>query len=130
MSPDVRTGSSELTVDEFVARHVLGGRHSAYPVIGHTGAVDGLVTLRQLRDVSPPLRSSTLVRDVALPLADLATCGPDEPVEDLLARLTRDSGGRALVFDRGRLVGIVTPADVARVLDARTLSPPPGRRTP
>jgi Zn-dependent protease/CBS domain-containing protein len=130
MSPDVRTGSSELTVDEFVARHVLGGRHSAYPVLGHSGAVDGLVTLRQLRDVSPPLRSTTLVRDVALPRADFATCGPDEPVEDLLARLTRDSGGRALVFDRGRLVGIVTPADVARVLDARTLSRPPGRRTP
>lgn len=122
MSTDVRVGGSELTVDEFVAQHVLGGRHSAYPVLGHTGRVDGLVTLRQLRDVPPDRRGSTVVRDVALPVAHVATCGPDEQVEDLLGRLTRESGGRALVIDQGRLVGIVTPADVTRAIDARTLS--------
>jgi hypothetical protein len=58
---------------------------------------------------------------VAVPLPHVAVCGPADPVEELLSRVTRESGNRALVFDRGRLVGIVTPADVTRVLEIRAL---------
>lgn len=122
MSRDVRTGPADLRVDEFVDTYVLAGRHSAYPVVSRDGAVIGLVTLAQLRAVPVPRRHATLVRDVCLPLALIAVTTPEEPIVDLLRRLTRDSGGRALVFDHGHLVGIVTPADVARAVETRQLS--------
>lgn len=124
MSTPVDTGSSGLTVQDFVNHYVLGGRHSAYPVVGPVGEVEGLVTLEQLRRVPPAERSSTPVRSVAVPLGHVAVFAPADPAEELLTRVTRESGNRALVFDRGRLVGIVTPADVTRVLETRALLPP------
>ena len=39
----------------------------------------------------------------------------------VLQKLAGDAGRRALVFDEGRLVGILTPADITRVLEARQL---------
>jgi Zn-dependent protease/CBS domain-containing protein len=121
MSTDLQVGSAELSVEEFIDVHVLRGRHSAYPLVDADGAVVGLVTLAQLRDVPPAARPSVSVRAVALPLPDVASCAPTEPVADLLPRVTRESGHRALVFDEGRLVGIVTPRDVQHALEARQL---------
>lgn len=121
MSRDVQTIDAELSVEEFVPRYLLHGRHSAYPVVGPRGEVEGLVTLGCLRGVPPAQRSATRVGDVAVALSALATCGPDDSLVDLLPRVTRESGQRALVFDQGHLVGIITPADVTRALEAGSL---------
>jgi Zn-dependent protease/predicted transcriptional regulator len=123
MSASVVTADPGLSVEELVERQVLRGRHSAYPVVGADGAVLGMVTLRQLRTVPAPQRAATPVRDVALPLAHVATAAPSEPLPALLPRLTPDSGHRALVLEAGRLVGIVTLADVSRTVEARALLP-------
>jgi CBS-domain-containing membrane protein len=79
------------------------------------------VTLAQLRGVPPRERTTRRVRDVAVPLARVAVAAPGDPLAELLPRLTAESGRRALVFDGGRLVGIVTPADVSRTLETRQL---------
>jgi CBS domain-containing protein len=121
MSRDVETGDAEASVEDFVNTHVLRGRHSAYPVVGSSGVVEGLVTLGQLRSLPRSLWGATTVRAVAVPLALVATCGPADPLDALLTRVTREAGGRALVFDDGRLVGIVTPADVTRALETLAL---------
>jgi CBS domain-containing protein len=121
MTPDVQTGRHDLNVDEFVSRLILGGRHSAYPVVGAHGEVSGLVTLDQLRQVPPSARATTSIADVALPLSAVTACAPGDQVAGLLERLTAESGRRALVFTDDTLVGIVTPADVARTLATRTL---------
>jgi len=48
---------------------------------------------------------------------------PDEPLVDLLARLTSASGRRALVLGPGgELVGIVTAAEVERALEVATVA--------
>lgn len=122
MSKDIRTGPAHLRVGEFVDDYLLGGRHSAYPVVDREGTVVGLVTLAQLRAVPGAHRRGTLVRDACLPLSRIAVTNPAEPLVDLLPRLTGESGGRALVFEDGHLVGIVTPADVARAVDSRQLA--------
>jgi CBS domain-containing protein len=115
------TAHGASSVEALIHLLVLGGRHSAYPVLDRHGGVEGLITLAQLRTVPSVARPTTSVRDVALPLAAVATSTPEEPVTELLTRVTREAGGRALVFDEGRLVGIVTPADVTRALEARAL---------
>jgi len=121
MSTDVKTGDAGLSVEDFINDLVLQGRHSAYPVVGPYGGVEGLVTLGQLRGVPPSARATTAVRDVAVPLPMIATCTPADPLTRLLTRVTSESGRRALVFEHGRLVGIVTPADVTHALEARAL---------
>jgi Zn-dependent protease/predicted transcriptional regulator len=128
MSTDVHTGPSWFTIDEFVQRYVLGDRHSAYPVQSFDGSVEGLVTLAQLRAVPPDARTGTRVRDVAIPLARVPTATPTEPLVELLQRLSPQSGGRALVFTDGRLVGIVTQADIAQAVELRALATPASPR--
>lgn len=126
MSTGVQTGSADVNVAEFIERHVLSGRHSAYPILDRDGTVVGLVTLDRLRTLPTTQRTTTSVRDVSLPLGRVASAHPNDLLVDLLTRVTRESGGRALVFEQGRLVGIVTPLDVARVLETRASFAPAG----
>jgi len=67
---------------------------------------------------------ATLVRDAAVPLERVPTAAPHEPLTALLERLRPDTGGRALVVDAGRVVGIVTASDIARLIDVRRLALP------
>jgi CBS domain-containing protein len=102
---------------------VLGDRHSAYPVADRDGSIGGLVTLHQLRDVPPDRRGGTRVGDIALPLHAVPTAAPDEPLTALLERMTAAGPrSRALVVDGGRVVGIVTPSDLARMMDVYRLA--------
>ena len=122
MSTGVRTGEADLTVDEFIARYVVGGHHSCYPVVERGGAVVGLITLGRLRAVPVAARPVTSVREACLRIEDVARCAPDEPLVQVLSRVTQQSGLRALVFANGVLVGIVTPSDVTRTLESRALA--------
>jgi Zn-dependent protease/CBS domain-containing protein len=123
MSRDPRGVARSCTIAEFVADHLLGDRHSAYPVLGPQGRVEGLVTLSQLRAVPADRRRDTTVGAVAIPLVSVPTAGPGDPLLEVLRRSTPLTGGRSLVFDSGRLVGIVTPTDVARLVEIKALAP-------
>ena len=114
-----------LSVAEFIERYLLGDRHSAYPVADHDGSIVGLVTLRQLRDVVPSRRATTSVSEIAVPLHSVPTAAPHEPLSTLIERLaTAGHGSRALVIDGARVVGIVTPSDLARLIDVYRLAQP------
>jgi CBS domain-containing protein len=124
MSAPVDAGDAETTVRDFIEHRVLAQKHSAYPVTDADGTVVGLVTLAQLRTVPQSARDTAVVRDVALPTEHVAVAAPGDALTALLPRLTRESGGRALVIEDGRLRGIVTPTDVARVVELRQLVRP------
>ncbi|MBX9641615.1 MAG: CBS domain-containing protein, partial [Mycobacteriaceae bacterium] len=131
MTPKPHTAPGWISVEDFIQCYVLGDRHSAYPITDRDGSAVGLVTLRQLRDVSPGLRATTRVRDIALPVADVPAAAPGEPLNALLQRMTPvGPRSRALVMEGGNVVGIVTSGDVARLIDvyriasAETCSPP------
>lgn len=131
MTADPHAAPGWLTVDEFIERYLLGDRHSAYPVSDRDGSIVGLVTLRQLRDVEPSRRATTSVRDIALPLQSVPTAAPFEPLSALIERLAAAGhGSRALVIDGGKVVGIVTPSDLGRLIDVYRLAQPgPGFTT-
>ena len=112
------TAPESITVDDFIQRYVPGQRHSAYPVTDPDGSIVGLVTLNQLRDLKPDRRATTRVGDIALPLTALATAVPHELLTALLQRMSAARPrARALVFDGGQLVGIVTQHDLVRLID-------------
>lgn len=117
MTPHPVTAPGWGTVDAFIERHALAERHSAYPVEGFDGRVAGLVTLAELRAVPAGERHRTRVADVAVPLADVPVAEPADGLVELLGRDSHATGGRSMVLDEGRLVGIVTPADVARAIE-------------
>ena len=124
MTPDPVTVPGSATVSEFLDGHLFRARHQGFPVIQDDRGVTGLVTVNRIRQVLPEERDRTRLADIACPLADVATAAPDDSVADLLPRLTACTDRRALVFRDGRLAGIISPSDIARMLDRLRASPP------
>lgn len=113
-----------LTLDAFLEEHALRNRFSTFPAVDVDGRLTGLVTLTRIKAVPPERWRDTYVRDIARPLAELPTADPDEPMVELLGRLSGDPDGRALVVADGTLVGIISPTDVARAVEWTTLFGP------
>jgi CBS-domain-containing membrane protein len=74
-----------------------------------------------LKNVAPGARAGTLVKEIICPMGSVSTARPADPVANLLGLPPGCSEGRTLVIDDGRLVGIVSPSDINRLLQ-RSLS--------
>jgi Zn-dependent protease/CBS domain-containing protein len=141
MSPDPDTVDGDMAVADLLHEATLVRRHSAFPLVDPAGRPQGMITLNRLRSVPAERRHTTTLRDVACPPEQIPTAEPDEPLSALLPRMSGCADGRALIFDRGMLVGIVTPSDISRTVMLRGLDlgwrggadvtssrqPPPGR---
>ncbi|CAN5665846.1 site-2 protease family protein [soil metagenome] len=120
MSPDPVSAPGWVTIEAFIDGYALRHPFTSFPVQGFDGSLDGLVTLSRIKEVPEGDRAETRVRDIAQPLSSVPIARPDEPLVDVLGRM-HGSDGRALVMEDGRLVGIVSPRDVARALDVASL---------
>ncbi|MFJ8358159.1 site-2 protease family protein [Streptomyces sp. NPDC093984] len=124
MTWDPVTVPTAMTTAQFLADTPFDRfRHSAFPVLAPDGGVAGLVTAGAIRDVPPHARPTTTIGEVMRPLPDIETAAPGDMVVDLLPRLQESRERRALVLDDGRLVGIVTLADISRVVTWLTGAP-------
>jgi Zn-dependent protease/predicted transcriptional regulator len=132
MTRDPSTVPPHLTIADVLELHVLRERHSSFPVVDGIGRPAGLVTLNRIKQVPAERRRQVQVAEVACPLSELPIARRDDSLADLLPRLGACADGRAIVVEDGRLVGIVTPTDVARQLelaDLRRPEPEAGRPT-
>jgi len=122
MTPQPLALDGNLTVDQFVHQVALTHRFSTYPLVDPVGRLVGLVTLNRVRDVPPEQRATTRLRDIACPPTEVPTGRPDEPIRDLLERMHGCADGRAMVVDeQGRVIGVVSPTDLARALEVADL---------
>ena len=122
MSSPVLVADPEMTVEQFLHEVALVQRFSTYPLVDRSGALAGLVTLNRLRSVPAPVRATTPLRAIACPVPEIPVARPDEPLTDLLPRLEGCTDGRAVVLDGGRVVGVVSPSDIARTLQLADLA--------
>ena len=103
--------SGDLTIEEFLDLYGFGLRVRTYPV-EVDGRVRGIIGNREIATIEPATHRHTLVA------AEMATIGPHDVVapdirlEDLMTRVPGESG-RAVVVDDGRVVGLVTPEELA-----------------
>ncbi|MDO9176057.1 MAG: CBS domain-containing protein, partial [Actinomycetota bacterium] len=107
-----------------------GNEHSAYPVVDDGGSVTGLVTLDRVRRVRPSDRATTPLAQVTIPLKEVPIATPTDSLWSLMDRLDAATAGRALVFEDGMLVGIVTLSDVARAAQPPKFGDPVQRLAP
>lgn len=117
MSTDPVSVPAWLSVQSFIDDYAMVQRFTSYPVEDDGGSVVGLVTLARVKAVPPDARDRTTVGEIACPLEEVVTVALDEPAVRLLERMQECEDGRALVFDEGRVVGIVSPRDVQRALE-------------
>ena len=112
-SPAVEYPVDQAYADELTASPA---RHRALPVLGWDGSILGVVTLDRLARVPLDQRASIRVQDVALPMSMVGTASPDEELLATAGRFGLGELGLLLVFDTGRLAGIVTAADLQRTV--------------
>jgi Zn-dependent protease len=113
MAPAPPAAPAWFTVDAFLRTYVHPWRAAALPLRSFDGQPAGVVTAAALEAVPPERRHIVRAGDVAIPMAALLVVAPDQPVADLAARLAATPTVVAVV-DGGRLLGLITPAALAR----------------
>lgn len=121
MTPDPTVAPADASVGEVIESYVMRYRFSGFPLVGADGEIRGLVSLAQLKRVPHEARHATPVVGVATSLDDVPKARPEEGLYDLIMRLSQAESPRALVFEDGRMVGIVTATDVTRAIDIANL---------
>lgn len=115
MSAPAVLAPKNVSLQEMAHSYFLGGRHTRYPVVDE-GKVIGLIDLSRLKEVPREDWPTTTVGDVAARDLEGIVASPDASVDSILARLEPGSPGAILVVEDRRLAGIVTRADVIRLL--------------
>jgi len=115
MVSDPVSAEADETLAEFVERVPKAARFTVYPVLEGERVVGALPFSRVMH--TPHRRWETeRVRDAALGVEEVAVLDPNESAIDAFAALSADSMHRGLVVDSGRLVGLLSLSDFARVL--------------
>jgi Zn-dependent protease/CBS domain-containing protein len=124
MSSPVVTIPDWLTAEQFLSNVAPAHRFATYPVHDPSGRLTGVVRLGDLVRLGGDARGDTRLSSIARPISDVPLTRPDEELAALIERVGAALENRALVFDNGQLVGIVSPADISRLLGARRLGAP------
>lgn len=114
MSPQPEVVSSRMPLEQLVRERFMRLRFGSYPVMD-AGDLVGMVTLEGVKKLSSEEWTTLRVAHAMTPLHQCAVIAPDTTVEAALQEMNRpEAGGRALVVDRGQLVGIISASDVTR----------------
>jgi Zn-dependent protease/CBS domain-containing protein len=105
------------SISDFVFEQVLRHGHRALPVVD-SGRLTGIVSLYDVRKVPREEWATTSVSRVMTP-APLATVGPGEHLGVAIGRMAQRGVHQLPVVDDGRLLGLLTRADVLRYLQVR-----------
>jgi len=122
MTTTVVTVSPDTTVED-LARLLSDKGISGVPVVDHLGHVVGIVTEADLLASRPGRRvvESIMTREVV-------AVSVDETLQEIAFLLSMRRINRVPVLEQGKLVGIISRADVVRALAHKTQSAPSAAR--
>lgn len=107
----VRTGQDVAAAVRLMMEHGVG----TLPVVDGEGALVGLLSERdvvQAVDRSPLSVRHLLVDQVMRRPAP--TCEPEEAINEVMARMTRQRLRHLVVMDRGRIAGVLSVGDLVK----------------
>lgn len=109
-----------LTVEQFLSSLAPTLHHSTYPLHDLAGQLSGVTRLPDLLRVPRAQRDRIRLLDCAVPIAEMPRATGEDDLEGVLERIgPAGLERRVLVFDAGRLAGIVSPTDIARLVKLR-----------
>ena len=118
MTSDPVTVPADYTLGRFMDEVAWQRRHTTYPVL-QDGQPVGLLAFRCVSSIPRDTWDVRSVRECMIPLEQVPRLRPDQDAVDALFELSETSVSRAVVLDGGRLVGIVSAADLGRALEVR-----------
>ena len=113
MNPDVHTVPPEMHVSELLD-HMLHDHHLGFPVVDHSGALVGMISLGQLQGKPPEASIAEVMQHEVQTVAD------DAPANQALRLLTQNGMGRIVATNQsGRMSGIITKSDLMHLVRLR-----------
>lgn len=117
MSPDPVAVTPGLTLSRFIDDVARRTRFTTYPVVENGGQPVGLLPIRQVTAAPRTDWDGARVGDQMIPRDDVPVVAPGDDAEDAFRRIVGAGVGRALVVDRGRLVGMLSITDFMRAIE-------------
>lgn len=107
-----------LTLETFVDEVLIRTGHRCF-FIGKSGRISGLITAHEIKKVDRNRWPYLIVADVMRPIGELHTIAPDAPITDALEMMGREDLNQLPVTRDGHLEGVVSRANVFRLLQNR-----------
>ncbi len=118
MSTHCTTVPADLTLQELVDEHILGGGQRCFLVNGGDNTV-GMMTLHRVKEVPRPDWATTNAAQVMLPMEQLKCIKPDTELWAALQEMDRDGVNQLPVARDNHVIGMLSREDVITYL--RTL---------
>ena len=115
MTRDCRTVDGWLNVQNFVEQELLRTGQHCYMVVDK-GAVTGLVTLHEVKEIDRAKWPFITVHDIMRPLEDLRAVTPDAPLTSALEFMSRYDLSQLPVVSNSHLEGVLTRSQVLSYL--------------
>lgn len=114
MTPSPDWVRADQPIDAAFGARLAATRDRAVPVVGPEGWIVGVVTAEVLATVPQEHWGTLTAGQIMIPMQWAMVAQAGEPLESVFARLGMNPVGRFVVLDAGRLVGMLTPAALAR----------------
>jgi CBS-domain-containing membrane protein len=116
MTPAPDTAPGWSTVQQFIERVAAHSRQDAFPVTRFDGGLAGIVVSDRLARIRPADRATTRVDQVAVAVPPEYLAAPGDAADALLTRPPLAGQVAAVVLEQGRVVGLVTTADLSQAM--------------
>jgi CBS domain-containing protein len=117
MVRDPFTVPADMPLDRFVDEVFLERRHTAYPVTDDAGEVVGILSVRDVVGMPRASWAGARVADRMEPRAEALVLGADDTLAEAMPRLSATRIRRALVAEGGRITGLLSMTDAARMFE-------------
>jgi Zn-dependent proteases len=118
MTPDDASVDAGTTVAALIEEHLLPANRSAMPVTDD-GRLVGMVTLGDIRNLAPEARATTKVGEVMGGRGGLVSVKPGDSLKDAIAAMSSGEFEQVPVVEGGRLLAVLTRADLLRQIQLR-----------
>ena len=110
---------ASMTAETLVNSHIVGSDHREF-IVSEKEEPVGLVTLENVRKLSPETRHDTPVREIMTPSKKLGIVTPEANVSEALDRLQNQDIHELLVMHGNKIVGLLRRKDILRWLELQS----------
>jgi len=117
LSQDVARIRPEASVGEFARKFAMRGRRWA--LVDDGARTLGLVSLTDVKEVSPDAWDATPIASIATPIEKVETAAPESPVVDVLRVMAQRDVNQIPVRDGDRILGAISRDSLVQLIDLR-----------
>jgi CBS domain-containing protein len=110
---------ANMTAEALVNKHIVGSDNREFIVSDNEQPV-GLVTVDDVRKLSPETRHNTPVREIMTPSKKLEVVAPEANVSEAFDRLQDREISQLLVMHGNKIVGLLRRKDIVRWLELQS----------